>query len=95
MMIIKRKLSEIEDEVKLVAIQLKNDAAYSGSHGDNGAYKLLESFEIFKLGVLAGQSATQTNTDLIDVPNQWKGYFKQYDPEYQEYVRLKEKFGDN
>jgi hypothetical protein len=92
MLVIKRKLSEIEGKIKSVAEQLRLDAGYSGSHGDNGAYKLLESFEIFKLGVLAGQSATQTNTDLIDVPNQWKDYFKEEDPEYLEYLRLKEKF---
>jgi hypothetical protein len=92
MIIITRKLSEIEKKIKLVAKQLRLDAGYSGLHGDNGASKLLESMEMFKLGVLAGMTATQNNTDLIDVPTQWSGYFITEDPEYQEYLRLKDKF---
>ena len=60
------------------------NAGYSGSHSDGGASRLRDQVNFYKLGMNR------------EVPTEWTEYVNEYvknsDPEYSEYVRLKEKF---
>lgn len=56
-------------------------AAYGGERGDRGASILRGEVEMYKAG-MEGR-----------VPDSWKKYEKQLDPEYKRYLELKKKFG--
>jgi hypothetical protein len=66
----------------------KEDAAYSGSYGDGGYGLAINYINIFNAGIEYAKNGT--------IPQFLKEYFeaaeKQADPEYQEYIRLKNKF---
>ena len=78
----------IEDIIKLVLIDAekrRNDAGYAGRMDDGGASALKEQVEYY----LAGMNG--------EIPENWQKYVKEIkilsDPEYRDYLRLKEKFG--
>jgi len=62
------------------------NAGYGGSHSDGGASRLRDQVNFYKAGMNG------------IIPTVWDEYVKEYvkntDPEYSEYVRLKEKFGE-
>lgn len=59
-------------------------AAYGGEPSDRGASDLEKQIKAYKAGMNG------------EIPDMWSGYEeklnKESDPEYEEYVRLKEKF---
>ena len=57
-----------------------SDAAYAGKYDDGGASFIREQVKFYKYG----QQGV--------VPPEWKRYESELDPEYKEYVRLKQKF---
>lgn len=95
----KRTLKQIKEIIQKAAHQKREDAAYGGERGDNGASRLESELEMFIKGYKACADAVifETNHVVdpeteIDVPTSWEGWFKEEDKEYQEYLRLKEKF---
>ena len=64
---------------------LEDNAGYSGAHHDGGARELRNQVEIY----ISGQ--------YNEMPEKWERYAKEFetknDPEYQDYLRLKKKFG--
>ena len=79
--------SEIIKRVKESAEKRRYDAGMSGSHGDNGARQSEERLEHWVDGIFFAQTGkTEKYKDLVQqIKND-------ADPEYQEYLRLKEKF---
>jgi len=81
-----RELATPVDIKKVIALVLKeadgleNDAGWSGSHHDHGARHLRELVKLYEYG-MDGK-----------FPPEWDKYTKTLDPEYSEYVRLKNKF---
>ena len=93
----KRTLRQIIETVSQKAQQMRTDAAYGGEHGDGGASRLEKELEFFTLGFKAYADTVPDKNYLdmfIDVPIFWQSYFYRQDPEYVEYIRLKNKFGD-
>lgn len=94
----KRTLRQIIETVSMKAQQMRTDAAYGGEHGDGGASRLEQNLDFFTLGFKAREGLGQITLDELDkeveVPTTWQSYFYRQDPEYSEYVRLKNKFGD-
>ena len=91
-----KNLKEIKHVIEYVCKTKRLDAGFSGSHGDNGASRLERDLAFFIMGVEATEPLLDgmvDDEDLFKVPTQWEGYFKESDPEYSEYLRLKEKFG--
>lgn len=70
--------------VEAEARRLRDIAAYSGAMNDGGASIILTQLKFYKYG-----------RDYV-IPPEWNDLVKQYerenDPEYQDYLRLKEKF---
>lgn len=89
----KKTIDEIIKKITEQAEGRRLEAGYNGSHGDGGASKLEDALSFFTIGVKSGFLAAKEETELIEVPKQWEGYFIAEDPEYQEYLRLKQKFG--
>jgi hypothetical protein len=60
------------------------NAGYGGSHSDGGASRLRDQVKFYKAGING------------TIPTEWNDYLTEYvrntDPEFSEYVRLKEKF---
>lgn len=54
-----------------------------------GVYSILISFKETELDIDADINTTDM---LITIPEEWEIFFKIVDPEYEEYVRLKNKF---
>lgn len=71
--------------LKQVADNLRTDAAFGGEFGDRGAGALEDQVKCY----VAGQKGY--------TPEVWSGYVHEFnrlnDPEYDEYQRLKAKFG--
>lgn len=88
----KRKIEQIVDKITKIAENKRTSAAYSGERNDGGASQLENSLNLFTTGVKTALLAVKEKTDLLDVPKQWEDYFIDEDPEYQEFLRLKEKF---
>lgn len=93
----KRTLLQIVETITEKANEMRTKAAYGGEHGDGGASTLEQNLEFFVLGF----KINLTNKDAItsdcfameiDVPVVWQKYFYRQDPEYDEYLRLKNKF---
>jgi hypothetical protein len=81
---IMNKNNNVYSVMELVLKEAKNremSAAYGGERGDGGARILRAQVEIFRAG-LDGR-----------IPDEWKSYEKQLDPEYKRYLELKKKFG--
>ena len=48
-----------------------------------------------ELGFIQGLKAAGFDwNEKFEIPDKWKSLFIDYDPEYEEYLRLREKFGD-
>lgn len=96
----KKTINEIREAVQGAAHGMSESAAYSGERGDGGASALLMNLQYFLLGYKVAVDAYVEDSNYIldaevevDVPLAWEKYFVEADPEYQEYIRLKEKFG--
>lgn len=72
--------------VRRVAKNKQDDAAYGGSMHDNGGGSLMLQADAYEAGA-AGV-----------IPEAWLSMLKEYtktiDPEYQEFIRLRNKFGN-
>ena len=74
---------EIEDLIKAVRIEAherEQNAAYGGRMDDGGSGSLLKEVEFYEKGLRR------------EYPKEWERYSKHIDPEYKEYMRLKNKF---
>ena len=81
---------DIEKIMELVleeAFKRAEDSGYGGSSGDGGASALRVQVEFYRCGMKG------------EIPTEWREYVKKIkkisDPEYAEYLRLKEKFKNN
>ena len=77
---------QIEQAVRDEAAQLRQDAGYAGEWGDRGATELLDQLEAWLAGLRG------------EVPKVFKAVadtiHKKNDPDWQTYLRLKNKFGE-
>lgn len=74
---------EIEKVMEIVlqeADERQRAAGHNGERGDGGASMLRQQVKFYKMG-MAGH-----------VPIEWEKYKQKLDPEWKEYLRLKEKF---
>lgn len=82
----KKDIEKIMDLILKDADKREMNAGFSGSHSDGGSSRLRDQVNFYKDGMNG------------DIPTVWKEYVNEYvrntDPEYPEYVRLKEKFGE-
>jgi hypothetical protein len=69
-------------QVLLAAKKTRDDAGYSGRHDDGGASRMEAEVLFYKYG----RNGT--------IPPEWKKYEVELDPEYEQYQRLKQKFGN-
>lgn len=95
----KKTLSEIVDVISNEAKSKRTNAEYGGERGDGGASKLEEELNLFVEGIRACSDAYIDEFNKIlspgsefKVPDQWVKYFIEEDKEYEDYLRLKEKF---
>lgn len=100
----KKTLSEIVDVISKEAKLKRTNAAYGSEWNDGpfilGASKLEEELNLFVEGIRACSSAyleefnkvLSPDKALFKVPEQWVKYFIKEDKEYEDYLRLKEKF---
>jgi hypothetical protein len=76
-------IKKIMDLILKDADKRESDAGYGGSHSD-GASRLRDQVKFYKAGMKG------------DIPEDWNEYVQEYvkntDPEYSEYIRLKQKF---
>jgi hypothetical protein len=75
------KINRIIDRVLAKADENERNAGYGGLQHDNGASQMREQVHFYNMGA-AGV-----------LPEEWKKFEKELDPEYKEYERLKKKFG--
>lgn len=74
---------DMADVIALVlqnADRLSKNAAYNGEMGDGGSAALRKEVLFYQLGQKG------------ELPEAWKSYAQQLDPEWKEFQRLKEKF---
>lgn len=74
-------IDELKQKVLETAEERREAAALGGESGDGGAHRLIEQVRFYELG----ESGV--------IPEEWSVYAKQLDPEWEEYCRLKKKFG--
>jgi hypothetical protein len=102
----KKTLNEIKVKISKVANSKREDAGYGGRHDDGGASSLEDSLSMFLNGVKSATDAYLDKYIVIqykvlsddteyEVPSQWEKYFLEDDKEYQDYLRLKNKFEKN
>ena len=90
----KRTLRQIVETITQKANEMRTNASYL----DGGASKLENNLELFVLGFKAHADAVNflpLEIDFeteVEVPTIWQKYFFRQDPEYNEYLRLKNKF---
>ena len=87
----KKTLGEIKSVITKEAHNKRESAAYGGEWGDGGASKLEGELNLFMSGVKATVDVLSGDTDF-EVPEQWEKFFIKEDEEYDEYLRLKNKF---
>lgn len=91
----KKTLGEIKSVITKEAHNKRESAAYGGERGDGGASQLEGELNLFMSGVKAyidkHNKVLSGDTDF-EVPEQWVKYFIKEDEEYDEYLRLKNKF---
>ena len=77
-------INEFLEFLRRKATKLQDDAGYNGRHDDGGASHIRDMIDVY----IAGMSQ--------QLPENWKRYYEEFqkegDPEYQEYLRLKNKF---
>jgi hypothetical protein len=96
----KKSLNKIIEVISKEIESKRDSAAYGGEWTDGGASKLEEALNLFVEGIRACSSAyleefnkvLSPDKALFKVPYQWTKYFIEDDKEYQDYLRLKEKF---
>lgn len=78
------KIDNLIEFILKKADKLQESAGYNGSWDDGGASRLRDEVKFYRYG----QSKS--------IPKEWKKHVKEFsqeiDPEYDEYLRLKEKF---
>ena len=81
----KRTLLQIAETITQKANEMRTDG---------GASKLEQNLEFFVLGfkTQTGKMGILGLETKVDVPYAWQKYFFRQDPEYDEYLRLKNKF---
>ena len=92
-------LDKIELVMTKAIIDLENKIGHSGSHSQAASF-LKENLKFFMIGIENGfmsMSPMVYDPELeIEIPEEWYKYFKQTlmesDSEYEEFVRLSEKF---
>lgn len=68
----------------------RESAGYSGRHDDGGGAREIENqVKFFSYGWDAAHSRSGNS-----IPIEWKEFEIQLDPEYEQYKKLKAKFGD-
>lgn len=99
---------QIVDTITQKAEEMRTSAAYGGEHGDGGASKLEQNLQFFVLGFkthadaiidehgkgewgVMGVQILKSEKEIV-VPADWEKHFYRQDPEYDEYLRLKNKF---
>ena len=73
----------IEELIKAVKIEAKNradNAAYNGERHDGGSSTLLNQVKYYEMGMKG------------EYPEEWERFNRHIDPEYKDYLRLKNKF---
>lgn len=75
-------VKDLMNHLELVANNMEKNAGMAGRMDDGGAGIIREQVKYYKMGL---------NNEF---PSEWKQYVKQADPEYDEYLRLKNKFKD-
>lgn len=95
----KLSLNKIKEKISKVVSELREEAKYSGAFGDDCAAQLESELAMFIAGFNACQAAVLFEikhvvepTMEITIPDSWRKYFIEEEKEYQEYLRLKEKF---
>ena len=99
----KKTLNEIVEVISKEAKSKRTNAAYGSEWNDGpfvlGASKLEEELNLFVEGIRACSDAYIDEFNKIlspgsefKVPEQWVKYFIEEDKEYEDYLRLKEKF---
>ncbi|MEL6102914.1 MAG: hypothetical protein AAFR68_16585 [Pseudomonadota bacterium] len=77
-------LADIMERVEMTAQEIADNAGFSGADHDGGASEMRHGVRMFRMGM---------NRQL---PSEWVPLLRQMqresDPEYGEYMRLKEKF---
>ena len=81
-------LSMIADAVVVKAAEANYNAGMGGEHGDGGAGMVIEKLKAFLQGVEYGASRDADN--LGDYAHLYAHLKRERDPEYLEYLRLKE-----
>jgi len=92
-------LDKIIEVMNRTVADLENQIGQSGSNSQ-AASRLKSEVSYFKQGVISGLSAPAKfgyDSELeIEIPKEWEKYFydelRKADPEYDEFLRLKEKF---
>lgn len=90
------KIFEVEhiveaiSEVEICITEMKNSAAWSGAMNDGGASVLLEKLQIFET-MWDGKPLPESRVPKFMKPILVK-VEQRYDPDYQKYLELKEKF---
>jgi hypothetical protein len=76
---------KVAARVRREGLDLKENAAYGGEHGDGGGGALIAQADAFEAGLRGG------------IPNSWDHYLaavrREEDPEYATYLKLQAKFG--
>jgi hypothetical protein len=81
---------EAISEIEVHAAERKNNAGWAGAMNDGGASVLLEKLEIFET-MWDGKTLPESRVPKFIKPVLIK-VEQSYDPEYQKYLKLKEKF---
>lgn len=80
-------------EIECISAKMKNDAGWAGRMDDGGASELLEKLEIFET-MWDGKPLAESRVPKFIKPVLVK-IEQSYDPEYQKYLELKQKFEKN
>jgi hypothetical protein len=86
-------LIDVANVVVTEAATKRLNAAYGGSHDDGGAGAWVEKLKNYLEGVVTGLTGSMSDTSPY--ARTLKKIKQDQDPEYQKYLELKAKFGDN
>lgn len=64
------------------------DAGMGGRHDDGGASQIRDQAKYFEASLLFARNGGKA----VHLPEEWKKYLLELDPEHAEYLRLKKKF---
>ena len=86
----KRTVIQIIEKISEKVNYMRENVTHTGAHSDGDASSLEKQLGFFILGFKAG-GHTDFNLE-VEVPTAWQDYFFRQDPDYNEYLRLKNKF---